>query len=747
MLPALLPWRVAVVLMGGGGMIAQAILLRELIARLAGSELYIGLIIGNWVAAGAAGAFAAGRFFRDESRSFARFTVLITLFSLLFPLLIFLARGWRAALLLPLHEALPIWQTLPASIVVISPLAFIQGGLFVLAASIHGEIAGKSCEAPGRVYALETIGTILGGALATFLLIPSLSPFHGAALVSLANGAISVLLIGYAPPCKGALKAVAGLLLFLSVLLAGSGSYLDTLSQKLNWQGDDLVESFNTPYQNIAVIRNGEQHTLYGDGAPLLSLPYADIARVEENTHIPLLAHPEPRRVLLLGGGSAGYLQEILKHPSIERIDYVERDGAIIETVRRYAPEGLLASLQSQKLKIHNSDGRLFLKAEGGGYDLILIDYPLPLTLQGNRFFTEEFFMLAKKRLKPGGIVSFSATGSMSYYGADLKAIAGSLGATLGSVFPHLLVVPGEINLYMASDRLAVDRLDWRLLAARVEERGVKTALVSAPHLEWLLGEIPRKWFAENAGVGGVINRDFSPWLLVRNLSYMTNQFSPETKQLLGLFSRVKTYHLLLLLLGSTMAVAVLSGGRGALPVIWTVASTGFTAMLLELSFFFIFQLYQGVMVKTIGLLIALFMTGLWLGSRLTSPAPTSVDRDLKALYGSDALLVTLSAALWLLASGFAGMAGSPALHCFILFPLIFLSGSAAGAQFPPAVRLTGSTSTIYGFDLLGGWLGGLLGGALLLPLLGFGAVAVVLILLKTGSTLCLYLRHKEVRI
>jgi hypothetical protein len=56
-------------------------------------------------------------------------------------------------------------------------------------------------------------------------------------------------------------------------------------------------------------------------------------------------------------------------------------------------------------------------------------------------------------------------------------------------------------------------------------------------------------------------------------------------------------------------------------------------------------------------------------------------------------------------------------------------------------------TALVYGVDLLGGWLGGLLGGALLLPLLGFANVAILLLLLKSGSILCLYLQGKRDKI
>src|SRR5512137_3025263 len=95
----------AILSIGGSGVIAQTALLRELLFQFAGSELYLGLIIGNWIAAEALGAFIAGRVRTDPVRTLSRYIRLTILFSLLFPAMIFLARTWRTAASLPVHEA------------------------------------------------------------------------------------------------------------------------------------------------------------------------------------------------------------------------------------------------------------------------------------------------------------------------------------------------------------------------------------------------------------------------------------------------------------------------------------------------------------------------------------------------------------------------------------------------------------------------------------------------------------------
>jgi len=745
----------AILSIGGSGMIAQTTLLRELLSQFAGSELYIGLIIGNWIAAEALGAFAAGRYKPDSTRIFSRFISLTLIFSLLFPVMLFLSRTWRAAVSLPPHEAVSVWQILSISIIIVFPLAVIHGGQFVLATSLYARITGSDADSPGKVYGVETVGTVIGGGVASFLLIPLVTPFQTAALLLLANGVICIFLRRLTPGKWQPSGWVALLtpILAAAILSLGGAEFLDSASLRLQWRGDTLVAARNTPYQNIAVIRDGEQFTFYTDGTPLVSLPDPDTARIEESAHLPLLAHPHPRRVLVLGGGAGGVLSEILKHPSVERIDYLELDPVLVQTIEKYAPPATLQELHDPRVSIHYRDGRAFLRDAAGRYDVILIGMPLPLNLQGNRYFTAEFFTAVKGALEPAGVVAIGASGSMSYYGEALQEVTGSLVTTLRATFPHILVVPGERNLFMASAELPLEKLVPEDFSWRLESRAVQTALLSPPHLQWLLSSTPRQWFESSIGTSGAINSDFSPCLLTRHLLYRTMQLNPEIKPALEIIGGVRTFHLAIVLLCATVVVAVLARKKSGPAVIWTMATTGFAAMLLELSFFYIFQLFQGVMLQTIGLLIAIFMAGLWSGSRVSSPLPVAVGQDMRRLFAGEIILVLLAALLWLISAGVIISVSSSTLLLYLtLLPLIFLAGCAAGLQFPPATRLMAGasgpgTSLVYGFDLLGGWLGGVVGGALILPLLGFSATAVLLVLLKGGSILCLYLQGKLAKI
>jgi spermidine synthase len=148
-------------------------------------------------------------------------------------------------------------------------------------------------------------------------------------------------------------------------------------------------------------------------------------------------------------------------------------------------------------------------------------------------------------------------------------------------------------------------------------------------------------------------------------------------------------------------------------------------------------------MIEKIGLLTALFMAGLWCGSIRTSVGRTTAT-DFRWLIAGECGFILVCAALALLfsVSGFT-MSLSAAAGYGLVLPLMLLSGFLTGLQFPVAVRLCGgessrSASFIYAADLGGACLGGLAGGLLLLPVLGFRAAVVLLLLLKTGSLIAL---------
>jgi spermidine synthase len=124
--------------------------------------------------------------------------------------------------------------------------------------------------------------------------------------------------------------------------------------------------------------------------------------------HVPLFAHPDPKKVLVIGGGDGGTVREVMRHKGVESIDFVEIDGDVYTVSKKYFPE-LVKGLESDK-RVHFKfgDGIKFVKDSRDAYDVILIDGTDPSDIAGG-LFGVEFFNDVKAALKKDGIMSMQS--------------------------------------------------------------------------------------------------------------------------------------------------------------------------------------------------------------------------------------------------------------------------------------------------------------------------------------------------
>ena len=121
--------------------------------------------------------------------------------------------------------------------------------------------------------------------------------------------------------------------------------------------------------------------------------------------HVPMFSHPDPKRVLIIGGGDGGSLREVLRHAGVEEALLVEIDANVIETARRFLP-GTSSAMDDKRAKIIIEEGAAFIKKNPSGFDVIIIDSTDPTKGAGGLLFTEEFYGDCRKALRPGGVMS-----------------------------------------------------------------------------------------------------------------------------------------------------------------------------------------------------------------------------------------------------------------------------------------------------------------------------------------------------
>lgn len=121
-------------------------------------------------------------------------------------------------------------------------------------------------------------------------------------------------------------------------------------------------------------------------------------------SHIPMMNHPCPKSVLVIGGGDGGTVREVLKHSPVERVVLCEIDGMVIDVCKKYLPT-IAGKLDDPRVKVLVQDAIEYIKDKENEFDIVLIDSTDPMG-PGEGLFTEEFYTNVKKSLKKGGIVA-----------------------------------------------------------------------------------------------------------------------------------------------------------------------------------------------------------------------------------------------------------------------------------------------------------------------------------------------------
>jgi len=124
-------------------------------------------------------------------------------------------------------------------------------------------------------------------------------------------------------------------------------------------------------------------------------------------THLPMMAHPNPENVLIIGGGDGGVVTQVLKHSQVKRVTLCEIDGMVIEVSKKYFP-AFENGWKDPRLEICVQDGNEFLKEKNSEYDVIIVDSSDPVG-PAEVLFKKPFFEKLKQALRPDGFICTQA--------------------------------------------------------------------------------------------------------------------------------------------------------------------------------------------------------------------------------------------------------------------------------------------------------------------------------------------------
>ena len=191
--------------------------------------------------------------------------------------------------------------------------------------------------------------------------------------------------------------------------------------------------------------------------------------------HVPILAHGAARRVLIIGGGDGGALEELFKHQSIEQATLVDIDRTVIDLSQRFLGTICGKAFADPRLDLVIADGREFAAETETRYDIVIVDSPDPIGA-GAALFTADFYRDCRRCLAPGGVL-VTQNGVPFTQGEELRDSMTALKAIFADARCYLTHVPSYIGGAMALGWASDDDELWQTPAENLRHRFEQSAI------------------------------------------------------------------------------------------------------------------------------------------------------------------------------------------------------------------------------------------------------------------------------
>ncbi len=680
------------VAIGFSSLLLQITVLRLLLSTFSGNELDIGITLSFWLLYVGLGSFS-GRSIRYK-HAFVLSFIFIALFTQPTVLAI---KAIRPVLSLEPGEIVLFTATILSTAVTLFPLCFVIGIQFPLAVSYMG-----SKDAAGRVYGLEALGAFIAGLLFTFVISARIPFMELCVLIASFN----ILIAFYLSRRK--------IIVFLLLIPLSFYFVFQTFAITLPWQGLKLTKTLESQYGEIAVIEMKGQSSIYTNGQ--LFFTYPDVPSEEFRAHLTMTLHTSPLKVLVIGG-SPGILRELLKYP-VERIDFIELDPKIVQVSFGILNAEDRKVMTDHRVSVIVEDGRRFIKrSKRTRYDLVFLNLPQPSTAGINRFYTSDFFEDAKGVLKKYGILALTMPPSTGYIGRSMQTASGSIYNSLRSVFQHVSVTAQEYGGLFASN-FFLDT-DPEILEKRFAQRGISAKYFSPYIFRDAFSPFGVDYVRNRLDEIELLNTDLRPSAYLYNIMLWSEIHGGN---IIKYLMKVSGWHIVFFMIVLFIVITSLTYKRKRRVLYYSIFTTGFASMSFVLAAVLAYQALYGYIFEMIGILTALFMVGMWIGTRITK----RMEKSLTILFYLELLTVTLALTAPLFFKGE-----------LLFYGIVFLAGLFTGGQFTTAnlsMDAHDIAGRLYGLDLIGSCIGSFVPALILIPLFGVTQTLLIIALMKILS-------------
>ncbi|MCL6548946.1 MAG: polyamine aminopropyltransferase [Alicyclobacillus sp.] len=196
------------------------------------------------------------------------------------------------------------------------------------------------------------------------------------------------------------------------------------------------LHSEQTRYQGLDVVETAEYGRMLVLDGCIMTTDYDEFVYHEMLAHVALHTHPQPKSVLVVGGGDGGVIREVLKHPSVERAVLAEIDDRVIEASKRFFPQ-ISSGFGDPRVDVQVTDGIQYVADHPGEFDVILVDSTDPVG-PAVGLFSREFYRSVHRALREDGV--FAAQTESPFVNREL----------IRRVFSDVRSVFAQTHLYLA---------------------------------------------------------------------------------------------------------------------------------------------------------------------------------------------------------------------------------------------------------------------------------------------------------
>lgn len=403
--------------------------------------------------------------------------------------------------------------------------AFLMGFAFPMAGAIAATERSEVGRSVGAVLSVNTVGAILGAAVSGYVLVYLAGVERSLQVLAAINAGAGLWIVARARgrPRLAAAVAMAGTAVVVALVAFPSWGRTWDRKYFAIWRNNqrsafdtrarvaDALRNTDVLYyhegidETISVIRpKGAQQGLIVNGRPEATTSLGDLQCQRALGHVPMLLHPDPHKVFVLGLGTGVTLGSTAIHPGVKEVVLAEIEPAVVPAARTFAHWNHHV-LDDPKLRIVFNDGRNVLLTTRERFDVITADPIQPWSSGAAYLFTREYYRIMASRLRPGGI----ACQWLPLYGmsvADVRSVA----RTFADVFPYTMVwetyydaeIVGSLEPIVIDEQAIARRLaDPRI---RADLRPVALGTADAFLSHFVMGSRGVRAYA----AGGVVNTD-----------------------------------------------------------------------------------------------------------------------------------------------------------------------------------------------------------------------------------------------